>query len=141
MSKPIEEVVLGAKELANEKRFMESASAFSEIFKEDPCNPGALRELAGVMSELGQMEMALALLADSVDFESPDIQTLHQISLLLRGQNRNEEAADFLLCACAYDPSNAGLIEETRVLLRELGREQELQLEEGGSGSESASAG
>ena len=141
MSKPIEEVVLGAKELANEKRFEESASAFSEVFREHPGDPGALRELAGVMSELGQMEIALALLADSVDFEKPDIQTLHQISLLLRGQNRAEEAADFLLCACAYDPTNSGLLAETRALLRELGREDELQLEEGVSRTPDSSKG
>jgi tetratricopeptide (TPR) repeat protein len=122
---------LRAKELADEKRFEESVKIFSEIFEKNPNDVSGLRGLAALMSELGQVDLTLALLADSVDFENPDIPTLHQISVLLRGEERFDEAADILLCACAHDPQNQGLLEETLALLKQVGREAELIQEPG----------
>jgi tetratricopeptide (TPR) repeat protein len=131
MSESNDTLILRAKELADEKRFEESVKIFSEIFEKNPNDVSGLRGLAALMSELGQVDLTLALLADSVDFENPDIPTLHQISVLLRGEERFDEAADILLCACAHDPQNQGLFEETLALLKQVGREAELIQEPG----------
>lgn len=126
MSKQIGELVSEATELAKEKRFLESADAFKEAFAILPMDPSALRQLASVMVDLGETESGLSLLADSVDLDKPDMETLRRIATLLRGQNRLNEAGDFLICALAQDSGNEELFAETLGLLKELGREGEL---------------
>jgi tetratricopeptide (TPR) repeat protein len=126
MDQNIDELVSQAKGLANDKRYDESAEAFGKIFENSPENPSALRELALVMRDLGQSQMALSLLADSTNSTTPDVPTLRQISLILRAQNRLDEAGDILICALAHDPSNEELFEETHLLLKQLGRDSEL---------------
>jgi tetratricopeptide (TPR) repeat protein len=126
MAKKISELVEDAKSLAKEKLYSESAEAFRSAFKDSPHNPEALRELAMVMRDLGQSQLALSLLADSTSTEAPDVPTLRQISLILRAQNRMDEAADFLICALAHDSENEELFDETLMLLKQLGRESEL---------------
>lgn len=107
---------------ADEKRFTECADAFVKIFEENPTDPQALRDLATVMLSFGEGESALALLADSVDLENPDVPTLLRIGNLLLGVGRDGEAADFLLGALYRDPGNAELESETRALLERVGR-------------------
>jgi len=126
MSEKISEFISEAKELAKDQRFAESADSFREAFSILPTDPVALRELASVMLELGEVETALGLLADSTDPDQPDVATLRQIATLLRGQNRPDEAADFMICALTHDQENQELLEETRSLLEEVGREAEL---------------
>jgi len=126
MSKQIGELVSAATEFAKEKRFLESADAFKEAFSILPADPGALRELASLMLDLGETQTGLSLLADSVDLEKPHMETLRRIATLLRGQNRLDEAGDFLICALAQDSGNEELFAETLELLKELGREGEL---------------
>lgn len=126
MSNHFEDPVAEAKNLAKEKRYDESAAAFGKIFENSPNDSSALRELAFVMRDLGQSQMALSLLADSTNSETPDVETLRQIALILRAQNRLDEAGDFLLCALAHAPENQELLEETQLLLKQLGRESEL---------------
>jgi len=130
MSKKIGELVSEATEFAKEKRFLESADAFKEAFAILPADPGALRELASVMVDLGETETGLSLLADSVDPEKPEMETLRRIATLLRGKNRLNEAGDFLICALAQDLKNEELFAETLGLLKELGREGELFAED-----------
>ena len=126
MAEHFDELVADAKKLAVEKRYDESAEAFGEVFKNSPGNPAALRELALVMRDLGQSQMALSLLAESTNSEEPDVATLRQIALILRAQDRLEEAGDFLICALAHDPTNEELFAEAQLLLKQLGREAEL---------------
>ncbi len=128
MSEQINGLVSEAKELAIEKRFDECAQTFSEVFEQSPNDPQALQALASVMFDVGQMDVGLALLADSVDQENPDSATLHRIATLLKGQDRLDEAADFLICALYHDQNNTELLEETQALLKQVGREGELEL-------------
>ena len=126
MSEHFNELVSEAKNLANEQRFDESAEAFRALFEKNPGDPLVLRELASVLLDIGQSDMALSLLADSVDSEAPDVSTLRRIATILRGHNRPDEAADILICALANDSKNEELFEETLSLLKQLGREAEL---------------
>ncbi len=126
MSKHFEDPVEEAKSLATEKRYDESAAAFGKIFEKDPRDSAALRELAFVMRDLGQSQLALSLLADSVNTNTPDVATLRQIAIILRAQNRLDEAADFMISALAHDQTNEELFEETQLLLKQIGRESEL---------------
>lgn len=114
-----------AKAFADEKRYAECADTFVKFFEENPSEPKALQQLADVMLTLGQEDSALALLADSVDFQNPDGGTLQRISNLLLGLGRDQEAADFLLCALYRDPSNAELLAEAGDLLQRVGRKAE----------------
>lgn len=126
MSNHFDDPVSEAKNLATEKRYDESAAVFGKIFEENPGDPAALRELALVMRDLGQSQMALSLLADSTNAQTPDVETLKQIAIILRAQNRLDEAADFMVCALAHDQTNQDLFEETLLLLKQIGREAEL---------------
>lgn len=126
MSNQFDDPVAEAKNLATEKRYDESAAAFGKIFEKDPSDPSALRELALVMRDLGQSQMALSLLADSTNAQTPDVATLRQIATILRAQNRLDEAGDFMICALAHDQTNQELFEETHLLLKQIGRESEL---------------
>lgn len=112
---------------AEEKRFTECADAFVKIFEESPSDPGALRDLASVMLSFGEGESALALLADSVDPERPDVPTLLRIGNLLLGLGRDSEAADFFLGALYRDAGNSELESETRTLLERLGRSADFE--------------
>ncbi len=114
-----------AKAFADEKRFAECADTFVKFFEENPSEPAALQQLADVMLTLGQDDSALALLSDSVDSQNPDGAILHRISNLLLGSGRDQEAADFLLCALYRDPSNAVLRSEAGDLLKRVGRQAE----------------
>lgn len=126
MSNHFVDPVAEAKSLATEKRYDESAAAFGRIFEKDPNHPAALCELALVMRDLGQSQMALSLLADSTNAETPNVATLRQIATILRAQNRLDEAGDFMICALAHDQTNQDLFEETHLLLKQIGREAEL---------------
>ena len=122
----INQLVSKARELAAEENFEACAESFAEAFKQYPGNPQILRELASIMIDLGQIDAGLALLSDSVDLSAPDVTTLVQIASLLRGQERADEAGDFMLCALAHDPSNEELFNDTLALLTQLGRQSEL---------------
>lgn len=125
-SEDINQLIAKARESATEENFEACAESFSEAFKQRPNDPLILRELAAVMIDLGQVDAGLALLSDSVDLDKPDVAVLTQIAALLRGQDRVDEAADFLLCALSHDPSNEELFNDTLALLSQLGRESEL---------------
>jgi thioredoxin-like negative regulator of GroEL len=143
MSKTNDNLLSEAKAFADEKRFTECADTFVKLFQENPSDPAALRELAGVMLTLGQSDSALALLADSVDSQKPDGATLHRIANLLSGLGRDEEAADFLLCALYQDPGNAELESEAHGVLGRVGRQADFDQfvqERAGSVSSEASA-
>ncbi len=114
-------------EFAEEKRFSECADAFVQIFQDNPSDPQALRDLASVMLSFGEGESALALLADSVDLQNPDVPTLLRIGNLLLGLGRDGEAADFLLGALYREPGNSELESETRALLEREGRLAEFE--------------
>lgn len=125
MSTSIEALVAQAKELSAEQNFDASAEVFAEIFRQDPNSRAGISALAEVMVDVGQVETGLALLADSVDLDTPDPFVLRTIANLLRGQDRLVEAADFLLCALAHSPEDQELFVETRELFASLGRSEE----------------
>jgi tetratricopeptide (TPR) repeat protein len=135
MSEQFNDLVSEAASLAKEKRYDESAVAFQRLFESAPGDPTLLRELASVLLDVGQAEMALSLLADSVNPEAPDVPTLRQIGTILRGHNRLDEAADILISALANDPQNQELFDETFLLFKQLGRESELVTGDAGDGA------
>ncbi len=124
-----------AQSLADGGHYAESAEAFEAFFKHDPANSEALTVLAGVMSDLGQPEAALALLADSVDEAAPNPATLVRIANQLEEVGRLGESADFLLCATLQTPDDTGLRFRTEAALKSLARHDQIEwLQSGGEG-------
>lgn len=128
MSKPLESLIANATSHAKEQSYESCVAVFGEIFSAYPGHPKAIRALASIMLDIGQTETALSLLADAVDTDHPDPESLHQLSTLLKGQNRPGEAADLLICAVSSDPSRQNWISELKVLLSQLGRDEEFQI-------------
>jgi thioredoxin-like negative regulator of GroEL len=127
MSESIESLISQAAQLAAEKRFPECAEMFSKAFELSPGDPDALRILAKIMVDIGQDQVALSLMADSINVENPDSATLRRMANLLRGLDRTDEAADLLICAAAADPENTELRGELEAVLSGLGRSAELE--------------
>jgi len=127
MSETLHSLITTAVSHAKEQSYEACAEVFAEIFAAQPRYPEAMRALASIMLDMGQTENALSLLADAVDKEHPDPESLHQLSVLLKGQNRLEEAADLLICAVSSAPSRQDWITELRSLLGHLGRDEDFQ--------------
>ncbi len=127
MSNQLETLVAKAKELSAEQNFDACAEVFAEIFRHEPDSPAGIAALSEVMVNIGQVDAGLALLADSVDPATPDPVTLRTIANLLRGQDRLDEAADFLFCALAQSPGDQELFEETRALFTSLNRVKDFE--------------
>ena len=135
MDNALDGTLKDAQSLAEVGRYAESADAFEALFKQDPSNLEALTVLAGVMSNLGQSEAALALLADSVDEADPNPATLVRIANELEEIGRLSEAADFLLCALLQTPEDVSLRARTELALKSLGRLNQVEwLQSGGEG-------
>jgi len=127
MSESLQSLITTAVSHAKEQSYEACAEVFTQIFAAQPRHPEAMRALASIMLDMGQTENALSLLADAVDKEHPDPESLHQLSVLLKGQNRLEEAADLLICAVSSAPSRQDWITELQSLLHQLGRETDFQ--------------
>jgi thioredoxin-like negative regulator of GroEL len=124
-----------AQHLADDGNYTEAAAAFRVLFEQQPDSPEALGALADVMSQIGQTDSALALLADSVDAAEPDPLVLRRIADQLAGAGRLDESADFLLCAFCCTPEDPALRLRTETLLKSLGRLTQLEwLQSGAEG-------
>jgi thioredoxin-like negative regulator of GroEL len=135
MNHPISHSVSQAQALAGEGAYSEAADVFRALFDQQPGSPEALGALAEVMSQIGQVDSSLALLADSVDSAAPDPGILQRIADQLADVGRLGEAADFLLCAMCAAPEDAHLRLKTETLLKTLGRVDQLEwLQSGGEG-------
>ena len=127
MSESLQSLITTAVSHAKEQSYEACAEAFAEVFAAQPGHPEAMRALASIMLDMGQTENALSLLADAVDKQNPDPESLHQLSVLLKGQNRLEEAADLLICAASNAPNRQDWIIELKSLLHQLGRDTDFQ--------------
>ena len=127
MTSSIQERINTAQKLANEEKFEECVTVFSEIFNEDPKSPAALVALGEIMVDLGNIDGGLALMADSIDISNPDVNLLKSMANLLRGQDRLSEAADLLFCALNQAPDDQELRVETRELFHALDRDNEFK--------------
>jgi Flp pilus assembly protein TadD len=129
-----------AQNLADDGNYTGAADAFRVLFEQQPNNPEALSALAEVMSQIGQTDSALALLADSVDEAAPNPTVLRRIADQLAGVGRLEEAADFLLCAFCCAPEDSALRLRTETILKSLGRLTQLEWLQSGAEGELPSA-
>lgn len=129
-----------AQHLADDGNYIEAADAFRVLFEEQPNNPEALSALADIMSQIGQTDSALALLADSVDAAEPNPTVLRRIADQLAGVGRLEESADFLLCAFCCAPEDPALRLRLETLLKSLGRLTQLEWLQSGAEGELPSA-
>ena len=127
MFESVDSWIAAAEAHAKEQSYESCVQVFKEIFAAHPGHPGALRSLAAVMLDLGQTEAALSLIADSVNETKPDPEVLHQLSTLLKGMGRLEEAADLLICALSFDPTHHQRADELKALLSQLGRGDDFQ--------------
>jgi len=127
MSDHIKSQIAAATALAKEQSYEACVEVFKEIFAIHPNQPEAIRALALILLDLGQVDQALGLLADSIDKDHPEPTILYQISTLLKGQSRLDEAADLLVCAISCDPNPGEKVEELKSLLNQLGRLEEFE--------------
>lgn len=98
---------------------------FQQIFQQSPNHPQALRKLANLLFQLGQTDQAITLLADSLDIENPDIETILELSAFLRALERAEESADILYAAALRSPSHSELRHAAIEILQSLDRHTE----------------
>jgi thioredoxin-like negative regulator of GroEL len=112
--------------LVREGDYPNAARLFQEVFASDPGNPRALRGLAEAMLQLDQHDVALALLADSINPDWPDSSTVLQISRILQSLHRDDEAADLLFASVHADPANIELRVAATTLISALNRTEDL---------------
>jgi len=123
----IEELLSQIAVITAEGSYQQAIPLFEEIFVLSPGNPVALRALAKCMLQVEQHDQALALLSDSIDPDWPDTATIIQISSILKGLDRSEEAADLLVASVHANPENTDLLAEATRTLTDLGREEEIE--------------
>ncbi len=116
-----------ANSLVAKGELSQASNLFREIFEISPGHPLALRSLAEAMLSAHQHESALALLADSIDPEWPDVATVLKISSILKDTQRQEEAADLLFASVHANPASPELRAEANSLLSALGRTADLE--------------
>lgn len=126
MSESVDTLLQSVDTLVAELNFPEAATVFRQIFEADPANPAGLRKLASVMQALGKPEDALTLLADSINPEAPELETVLQMADLLERLERPSDAADLLLGVALAYPEDAALQQRAKALLLSLGRAEEL---------------
>ncbi|MEI6714298.1 MAG: tetratricopeptide repeat protein [Verrucomicrobiota bacterium] len=123
----IEELLTQISAITSEGSYQQAIPLFEEIFVLSPGNPVALRALAKCMLQVEQHDQALALLSDSIDPDWPDTATIIQISSILKGLDRSEEAADLLVASVHANPENTDLLAEATRTLTDLGRAEEIE--------------
>jgi thioredoxin-like negative regulator of GroEL len=116
-----------ANKLVREGDYPNAARLFQEVFANEPGNTGALRGLAQAMLQLDQHDVALALLADSINPDWPDSSTVLQISRILQSLHRDDEAADLLFASVHADPANIELRVAATALISALNRTDDLK--------------
>ncbi|MEK0444780.1 MAG: hypothetical protein RLZZ399_101 [Verrucomicrobiota bacterium] len=122
----ISQLLHDANSLVARGELPQASNVFREIFEISPGHPQALRSLAEAMLSVHQHESALALLADSIDPDWPDVPTVLKISSILKNVQRHEEAADLLFASVHANPASAELRSEATALLSALGRASDL---------------
>lgn len=123
----IEELLTQIAAITAEGSYQQAVPLFEEIFVLSPGNPVALRALAKCMLQVEEHDQALALLSDSIDPDWPDTATIIQISSILKGLDRSEEAADLLVASVHANPENTDLMAEAARTLTDLGRAEEIE--------------
>jgi Flp pilus assembly protein TadD len=127
LSRPLPEILLEIDQLAAQQQFTQASLLFKEIFDHHPGEPTALRRLAALLFQLGQHEAAITMLADSLDPENPDLETVSALAGFLSATDRISEAADLLYAATLRSPEKTGLAQQTIELLRRDNRPAEAE--------------
>jgi thioredoxin-like negative regulator of GroEL len=116
-----------AEALIEEAQYSKASAIFGEIFEITPGHPAGLRLLAQCMLKVDQHDQALALLADSIDPNWPDVTTILQITEILKALDRNEEAGDLLFASVHANPASLELRAEANSALALLGRTDDIE--------------
>lgn len=107
--RPLPELLIEIDQLVARQQYSQASLIFKQIFDLHPGEPTALRKLASLIFQLGQHEAAITMLADSLDPENPDPETVIDLANLLRAMDRVPEAADLLYATALHFPHYPGL--------------------------------
>jgi tetratricopeptide (TPR) repeat protein len=125
--RPLPELLLEIDQLAAQQQFNQASAVFKEIFERFPGEPSALRKLAQLLFQLGQPDAAISMIADALDPENPDAESVLALAQFLRALDRLSEAADLLYATALRCPTHPGLGEPTLELLTQLDRHAEAE--------------
>jgi predicted Zn-dependent protease len=112
-------LLLEIDQLVAQQQFNQASLLFKEIFDQHPGDPTSLRKLAALLYQLGQHEAAITMLADALDPEDPDLESVLALAGFLQASDRISEAADLLYATAP------GLAETAIELLRLDNRQDE----------------
>lgn len=121
----VSDLLLEIDQLVSQQEYQKASLVFKKIFEAHPNEPLALRKLASLIFQLGQQDAAISMLADSIDSEDPDPETVMDLARLLRAMDRTSDAADLLYATALRYPLHPGLGEFATQSLGQLGRDDE----------------
>lgn len=125
LSRPLPDLLLEIDQLVAQQQFNQASLLFKEIFDQHPGEPTSLRKLAALLYQLGQHEAAITMLADALDPEDPDLESVLALAGFLQASDRISEAADLLYATALRSPAAPGIAETAIELLRRDHRQDE----------------